>query len=60
MQKKQKSNKTRNVHRFYNEYALIFPWLKKESLRWHLRSSSGMTNKLDAILESNSSMKTSL
>jgi len=37
-------------HKFYTEKKIVFPWLKKETLRWHTRrsetdrSSSSTTN----------------
>ena len=34
---------------FYEEKKVLFPWLKKESLRWHLRKSIS-TNNMEATV----------
>ena len=34
---------------FYDEKKVLFPWLKKESLRWHVRMSKSIsTNNMEA------------
>ena len=36
---------------FYDEKKVLFPWLKKESLRWHVRMSKSIsTNNMEATV----------
>jgi len=55
---KLKNRETNFFDQFYNEHVLIFPWLKKESLRWHIRSSNGSKVNLDAAFDRNTPTKT--
>ena len=41
---------------FYDEKKVLFPWLKKESLRWHLRMSKSIsTNDMEATVSTTNS-----
>ena len=53
---KKKSCKANNdyylLHSFYEEKKVLFPWLKKECFRWHVRQSKGNDTPSDCTDES--------